>query len=167
MCDRFRSTRLNTTSPYFHNIPYIRPLPIFLAISLCKDTTRGRRVDIYCHLASQKRAKKTHLTIRHSASYKRWFLFQNLTATDRVGLHSTSTDAQKHRSNIGAFMKAMHPAMSNFQKIHSQLVNCVMMVKSFQHIHQWNYSKNNPPALRYALQTTPYFRSAEGVNIVY
>ena len=59
-------------------------------------------------------------------------------------------------------MKAMHPAISNFQKIHSQLVNCVMMVKSFQHIHQWNYSKNNPPALRYALQTTPYFRSAEG-----
>ena len=55
-------------------------------------------------------------------------------------------------------MKAMHPAMSNFQKIHSQFVYCVMMVNSFQHIH--------PPALRYALQTTPYFRSAEGVNIV-
>ena len=98
------------------------------------------------HLLSfsiSKKSEKLHLTIRHSASYKRWFLFQNLTATDRARLHSTSTDAQKHKSNIVAFMKAMHPEKSNFQKIHSQFVYCVMMVKSFQHIHQWNYSKNN------------------------
>jgi hypothetical protein len=107
---------------------------------------RYNRREVGCHLLSfsiSKKSEKPHLTIRHSASYKRWFLFQNLTATDRAGLHSTSTDAQKHRRNIGTFMKAMHPAKSNFQKIHSQLVNCVMMVKSFQHIHQWSYSKNN------------------------